>query len=318
MKLDHRSGRSPSQQRRGQDERGPRGGRSLPRRSRPLGYALVAPLVVLVSVLGLYPTALTAVQSFFTNNALLPGDHTGGLVNFRTLFSDPNVRASVYNTLWYVLFGTVLSVAFGTCIALLLQKKFRGRGFVLACVMLPWALPPLVEGVIWQWIYDPTFGVLNFVLRQLGLISQYHVWLGTNHIQTLFLTSLVQVWQITPLSALLVLAALQSIPAELPEASLVDGATTWQHIRHITLPLIRPGLAVTTVEAIVMTLNIFDQVYVLNANATTANSLMGEAYDVSFQQLNFGEGYALSLLATVITVVLALGALKVLYRKVEY
>jgi multiple sugar transport system permease protein len=275
-------------------------------------------LLLLVLALGLYPTVLTSIEAFFTNNALLPGVHNAGLQNFQVLFDNPNVRESLVNTGWYVLFGTVITVVLGTGMALLLQKKFRGRGLVLACIMLPWALPALVEGVVWQWIYDPTFGVLDFVLKHIGLIHTYQVWLGINRLETIFLTSVVQIWQITPLAALLVLAGLQTIPIELSEAARVDGASWWQNARHVTLPLVRPALAVATVQALVITLNIFDQVYVLNAGATTANSIMGQAYEITFQQLDFGQGYALSLLATVVTVGLSLGALKLIYRKVEY
>jgi multiple sugar transport system permease protein len=159
---------------------------------------------------------------------------------------------------------------------------------------------------------------LNSILKSLHLVSQYQLFIGTRQIESILLTSLVQVWQITPLATLLVLASLQSIPGEVYEAARVDGAGWWQVIRRITLPLIRPGLAIAAVEALVLSLNIFDQVYVLNAGATTASSVMSVTYFTTFQGLNFGQGYALSLLATVVTVVLSLGALKLLYRKITF
>jgi multiple sugar transport system permease protein len=126
------------------------------------------------------------------------------------------------------------------------------------------------------------------------------------------------VWQITPLAAILVLASLQSIPGELYEAASVDGATSLQSLWRITLPLVRPGLAIAAVEGLIMSLNIFDQVYVLNAGASTASSLMSQTYEIAFQNLNFGQGYALSLLATVTTIVLSLLTVKLIYRKVEF
>ena len=140
-----------------------------------------------------------------------------------------------------MIFGVVLSVALGVYFGLLLQRNFRGRGIVLALMVLPWALPGVVEGVIWSWIYDPTFGVLNSTLKTLGVIHNYQLWVGTHQVQTIFFISLVQVWQITPLAAILVLASLQAIPSELYEAADVDGANSWQSIKRITLPLIRPG-----------------------------------------------------------------------------
>ena len=283
-----------------------------------MGYAMVAPLLVFILALALYPTVLTTIDAFMHIDALTPPNHFAGFGNFTAIFSNPEIRQSFENTGWYVLFGVMLTLVLGTAFGLLLQRRFRGRGVVLAIVILPWALPGVVEGVIWSWIYDPTFGVLNSVLKSLHLLSQYQLFIGTRQIESILLTSLVQVWQITPLATLLVLASLQSIPGEVYEAARVDGAGWWQVIRRITLPLIRPGLAIAAVEALVLSLNIFDQVYVLNAGATTASSVMNMTYFITFQGLNFGQGYALSLLATVVTVLLSLGALKVLYRKVTF
>lgn len=279
---------------------------------------MVAPLLVFIGALALYPTVLTAYGAFVHNDALDPPTRFTGLGNFQTVFNNPQVRQALVNTGIYVVFGVVLSVALGVFFAVLLQRRFRGRGIVLALMVLPWALPGVVEGVIWSWIYDPTFGVLNSTLKATGVISNYQLWIGIHQIQSIFFISLVQVWQITPLAAILVLASLQAIPGELYEAASVDGATSWQSIKRITLPLVRPGVAIAVVEGLVMSLNIFDQVYVLNAGATTATSLMNQTYDITFQDLNFGQGYALSLLATVTTIVLSLLAVRVIYRKVEF
>jgi multiple sugar transport system permease protein len=283
-----------------------------------LPYAMVAPLLVFIGALALYPTIKTAYGAFIHDDALDPPNHFAGFGNFQDVFNNSQVRDSLLNTGIYVIFGVVLSVGLGVFFGLLLQRKFRGRGVVLALMVLPWALPGVVEGVIWSWIYDPTFGVLNSGLKTVGVIHNYQLWIGTHQLETIFFISLVQVWQITPLAAILVLASLQSIPSELYEAADVDGAAAWQSIKRITLPLIRPGIAIAVVEGLVMSLNIFDQVYVLNAGATTGSSLMTETYQITFGNLNFGDGYALSLLATVTTIALSLLAVKVIYRKVEY
>jgi multiple sugar transport system permease protein len=134
---------------------------------------------------------------------------------------------------------------------------------------------------------------------------------------TITLIELVQVWQIVPLSALLILAALQLIPGELYEAAAIDGATPWRAFRKVTLPLARPGIAVAMVQAVIVTLNVFDQPYVLNGAASTGASLTMETYYISFQNLNFGQGYALSLFIAVVTVVISLAIVRVVYRKVE-
>ncbi|MDQ1530176.1 MAG: hypothetical protein QOE37_281, partial [Microbacteriaceae bacterium] len=124
--------------------------------------------------------------------------------------------------------------------------------------------------------------------------------------------------QITPLSTLLVLAALQNIPGDLYEAAELDGATGWGAFRRITLPLARPGIAIAMVQAVIATLNIFDQPYVLNGAASTGASVTEQTYFVSFQNLDFGQGYALSLLITVVTIIVSLGVVRLVYRPVEF
>jgi multiple sugar transport system permease protein len=286
-------------------------------RRRMLPYILISPLVVFIGALSFVPTADTTVEAFFRVMPLDPPTRFTGLGNFRELFTNPVILTSWVNTAVYVAIGVVLSVVLGTAIAVALRNRFRFRGVVLAIVILPWALPAVVEAVIWNWIYNPTFGVLNSALHTAHLIGGYHVWLGLERWQTIFLIEIVQVWQITPLSVVIILAALQSIQPDLYEAARVDGAGPVEMFRRISLPLIRPALAVATVEALVLSLNIFDQVYILNGIAPLGSSIMLQTYVTTFSDLNFGGGYALSLLVTLATAVLSMGALALLYRRAE-
>jgi multiple sugar transport system permease protein len=286
-------------------------------RGRMLPYILLSPLVVFIGALSFVPTADTAVEAFFRVMPLDPPNRFVGLGNFRALFADSAITTSWINTAAYVVVGVVLSVVFGTAIAVALKRRFRFRGVILALVILPWALPAVVEAVVWSWIYDPTFGVANSALHSVHLIGGYHVWLGLNRWLTILLIEIVQVWQITPLSALVILAALQSVPLDLYEAARVDGAGPVQAFWRISLPMIRPALAVCTVEALVLSLNIFDQVYILNGIAPLGSSVMLQTYITTFENLNFGGGYALSLLMTLATALLSVAALALLYRRPE-
>jgi multiple sugar transport system permease protein len=286
-------------------------------RGRMLPYILLSPLVVFIGALSFVPTADTAVEAFFRVMPLDPPTKFVGLGNFRALFADSAITTSWINTAAYVVVGVAASVVFGTAIAVALKRRFRLRGVILALVILPWALPAVVEAVIWSWIYDPTFGVANSALHSAHLIGGYHVWLGLNRWLTIALIEIVQVWQITPLSALVILAALQSIPLDLYEAARVDGAGPVQAFWRISLPMIRPALAVCTVEALVLSLNIFDQVYILNGIAPLGSSVMLQTYVTTFENLNFGGGYALSLLMTLATALLSVAALALLYRRPE-
>src|SRR6202050_788058 len=282
-----------------------------------LPYILLSPLVVFIGALSFVPTVDTTVEAFFRVSPLNPPTQFTGLGNFRALFASSAVNGAWVNTAVYVVIGVALSVVLGTVIALALRQRFRFRGIVLALVILPWALPAVVEAVVWSWIYDPTFGVMNSALHSAHLIGGYHVWLGLSRWLAIGLVEIVQGWAIQALSALIILAALQAIPTDLYEAARVDGAGPLQAFRRISLPLIRPALAVCAVEALVLSLNIFDQVYILNGIAPLGSSVMLQTYVTTFENLNFGGGYALSLLVTLATAVASMGMLALLYRRTE-
>ena len=285
-------------------------------RSALLPYALVAPVTVFIIGLALVPAVFTVIQSFYRVDALDPPTRFTGFGNFVRLAHDKAVVGSIGNTGMYVVVGTLLSTVLGIGAAVVLQKPFRGRSLVIAVLILPWALPGVVEGILWTGIFDSNAGLVN------GLLASFHlggsdVLLGQNRLLTITLIELVQVWQITPLSALLVLAGLQLIPGELYEAAEIDGCSAWSAFLRITLPLARPGIAVAMVQAVIATLNVFDQPYVLNGAANTAASVTMQTYFISFQDLDFGEGYALSLLITIVTLLVSLIVVGGVYRRVE-
>jgi len=283
-----------------------------------LPYLLILPLLLFIIILGLYPTLLTFIDSFIHIDPLSPPQHFVGLQNYLDIFADSDVTTSWINTGFYVLFGVTLSTLLALVMAISMGSNFWGRAVILAILILPWALPGVVEGIIWSWMYDPAYGVLNSVLKSLHLISHYQLWISGNRALSIFFIELVQVWQITPLSTVLILASLQSIPNDVYEAATVEGASAWRKLRAITLPLIRPGLTVAVVQALIQCINVFDQAYVLNANALTGRSIMLQTYLTTFQNLNFGQGYALSFLVTAVTMIISLGILRFLYRQTEY
>jgi multiple sugar transport system permease protein len=282
-----------------------------------LPYLLVAPVMIFIAGLALVPAVWTVVQSFFRVDALDPPTRFDGFGNFVRLARDDAVVGSVGNTAYYVVVGVALSTVLGIAMAVVLQRPFRGRSWVIAVLILPWALPGVVSGILWTGIFDPNAGLINSVLSTLHLSDGTAVLLGQNRLLTITLIELVQVWQITPLSVLLILAVLQLIPNDLYEAAEIDGCSGWGAFRRITLPLARPGIAVTMVQAVIATLNVFDQPYVLNGAATTGASVTMQTYFISFGDLDFGKGYALSLMITLVTLVISLGVVRLVYRRVE-
>jgi multiple sugar transport system permease protein len=283
-----------------------------------LPYALISPLILFVICLALTPAAFTAVSAFFRVQPLNPPTAFSGLENFRDIIENQEVMSSLVNTFYYIIIGVTLSTILGIFFAVTLHRGFKGRSILIAVLILPWALPGVVSGILWTGIWDANIGVLNSILKSLHIISEYQVFLGQNKLLTILAIELVQVWQITPLSTILVLAVLQNIPDEIYEAAIIDGSTGAKAFRYITLPLIRPGIAIAVVQAIIATLNIFDQPFILNGAASTGNSLAMQTYAVSFQNLNFGQGYALSLLITLFTLFTSVVVAKFIYKKVEY
>jgi len=300
------------------------GGPQPPNTKRPrrrvdlLPYVLVTPLALFIVGLALIPAGFTIVESFFRIQELNPPDKFTGLGNFERLFSNDAIRASIGNTGLYVLIGVTISTVLAIMMATTLQHKFAGRSILIAILILPWALPGVVEGIVWGSMWDSNTGFFNSLLTSVHLISHYQVFLGQNRLLTIFAIELVQVWQITPLSTLLVLASLQNIPGELYESAKLDGCSSAKIFRWITLPLARPGVTIAMVQAVIVTLNVFDQPYILNGAATTGASVTMQTYFVSFQNLDFGEGYALSLLITAVTLLVSFVVLKLVYRPVEF
>ena len=283
-----------------------------------LPYALVTPLALFIISLALIPAVFTIVASFFKDQALNPPVRFNGFENFVNLFNDAGVLSSMGNTVIYVLVGVILSTVLAVFFAVILRKKFLGRSLLIAVLILPWALPGVVNGIIWSNIWDSNTGLVNSLLTSMHLIDTYQVFLGQNKFMTILAIEMVQVWQITPLSTLLVLASMQNIPDELYEAASLDGGSPWKVFWSVTLPLTAPGITIAMVQAVIATLNIFDQPYILNGAASTGASLTMQTYFISFQNLDFGQGYALSLIITIVTLVLSLGILKLVYRPVEY
>jgi multiple sugar transport system permease protein len=179
---------------------------------------------------------------------------------------------------------------------------FRGRGFVLAVLILPWALPSVVSGVLWRRVFDPDNGMLNSVLLQLHVISQPHVWLASGRGAIIYIT-LVHVWGVLPLISLIFLAGLQSIPEEVYSASAVDGAGPWRQFRYVTLPLLRPSVAIALTVGTLLAISIFDEIYVLNGTALNTRSILIQVYNTTFVTADFAHGTALAFLLAAVTAV---------------
>lgn len=249
-----------------------------------------------------YPAFITLMDSFKSINLMKPNDiKFVGFANYIELLDDPTVLRTARNSSLYLTFSIIGEIMGGLLIALVLKNKFKGRGLILAAVILPWALPPVVNGVIWKWIYDPSYGVLNDILLHLGFISDYQVWLGKTHL-SLLLVTLVHIWKMIPLVAVILLAQLQTISDELYEAAQIDGANRLRSFWHITLPLLKPAIAIALTQSTFAAINLFDEIFVLTGTALDTRSILVQNYLTAFRNLELGLGMSLSLIITVVTI----------------
>lgn len=260
-----------------------------------LGLFMAMPIIILMGILVFWPLLMTFWDSVHRVDPMRFGTPFVGLHNYLSLFTDSDVRGAAFNTAVYVVIAVVVETTGGIAAALLLNQLGRARKWVLAAVILPWALPPVVNSIIWLWIYNPSYGVLNGLLRMLGLIAQNHVWFNGRW-TALLLIALVHIWRMLPITAVIVLAGLQSIPQELYEAARIDGAGALHRFRCITLPLIGGSLAIAMTQSTVLAFNLFDEAWILNGSSGDTRTLMIQVYMSAFQDLHFSYGMALSVL----------------------
>ena len=287
--------------------------------SSPFAFLLNAPGLIVIVVLVGYPIAYSAWVSLHKYSLKRPRVFDlVGLANYLTILQSDEFWSALWITVVFTTLVVMLVSAIGLLISLLLNEEFPGSGLVRALILLPWAIPPVVNGLMWQWIYDSKVGALNGILVGLGLISEYRGWLS-NPTSALLALVWADVWNMVPLAVILLLAALQRIPAELYDAARVDGGGALQHFRYITLPWLAQPLLIVLILQTMSAIRAFDIIYVLTAGGpgTATTTLSWKTYLTTFDSLDFGMGNAYAYTISLITFALALVYFRVLYRKGE-
>ncbi len=230
-----------------------------------------------------------------------------GFENYLRLLSDKAVGGALVNTIYFAAIEVGAVTGLGLLVALLLDHPMaRWSGFRVL-LLLPWAIAPVANAVLWKWIYHSNYGILNTILLQLGLIDTNVTWLGDAFL-ALNMILIVDIWKSTPFIAILLLAALQNIPNGLYRAARMDGANAWQRFRHVTLPSLKTALAIAIILQTIWSLRIFDLIYVLTkggpADGTVVMNFL--AYRVTFNFLKFGYGAAMANVIFLTSLVLAI------------
>jgi ABC-type sugar transport system permease subunit len=295
----------------------------LQRRMRQEGWMallLLIPSLIVVFGIVIYPLLRTLWTSFFAVDSPFPGHYPFvGLGNYRRTFSNPDFWAAIRRTGYFTVVSTFLELGFGVLIGLLLNVPFRGRWIMRSLVVLPWALPTIVNATMWRWIFNPEYGALNALLTQLHLMSHYRSWLGSPFL-ALNMVIVADVWKNTPLAAFLFLAGLQTIPQDLYEAARVDGAGAVRSFFKITLPLLLPTILIILVVRTIEAFKVFDIIYVMTRGgpANGTQTIAFYAYLQAFSNQLFGYGASLAYVIALFILAFALFYVRLLRREVEF
>lgn len=277
-------------------------GKSLRNSRRPKGRGLLwfaLPAIVLYGMVLIYPTLAGAALAFTNSKGGKRADFIG-LANFQQLLADQGAIRSVWNTVLLTVSMVIVQTTLALMLSLGLHQKLKLRGALRTVFFLPFILPPLIVGVLWQFLYNPG-GPIDSVLAGVGLDSLTRLWLGSTSV-ALWSVIVALIWQNTGFSIVVYLAALEEVPAELFEASAIDGANGWRTFWYITRPMLGPATTINITLTMVGALKIFDQIFVMTNGgpgvATQVLSLV--TYEQSFVLGNWGYGSAIALVLTMI------------------
>lgn len=272
---------------------------------------LLLPFLVFITIFMAYPLAYSA---WLTLNDIELTDLKPtfiGLGNWLRLTSDPVFVTSTINTMIFLLLEVAISIPIGLGLALLVNENFKGRSILRASLLLPWATPPIVMAVMFDFIFSDTFGVVNYLIQSLHIVSQPIEFFANPQLALVMLV-LTASWKNIPLFAFIFLSALQNIPAEIVESAKVYNAGTFSRFRHITFPYLKPTMAVNSILAAILSVQVFDIVIGITNGGPGRSTymLLFLAYLTSFPFLHLGYGATMAYVVAIIAVVFAFAVLR--------
>ena len=274
-----------------------------------LAWWLVLPAVGTILLVALFPLGWTLWESVHLHDLRMPwlGRPFVGLDQYIEALGDPRFWSSLGHTVFFATVSVSLELGLGLVLALAMNRAYRGRGLVRAAILVPWAIPTVVAGLVWRFMFEGRTGIVNVALVGLGILPEPLVWFihaGTAWVPVI----LADVWKTTPFVALLLLAGLQNIDASLYEAARIDGASAWRQFRHVTLPLLKPAILVALIFRTLDAFRVFDLIYALTGGGpgTSTEPISLYTFNALLQMLRFGYGSALSIIVFLVTFGLAM------------
>jgi ABC-type sugar transport system permease subunit len=274
--------------------------------SRVEGWLYVAPAVILAGLLILYPFGYNLWLSLLNRSARRVGSFVG-LDNYVRLLGDLGFYAAAGRTLAWTVGVVAGQVLLGLALALLLNRTFPGRGFIRASLLIPYALSTVTVVFVWKWLLNDINGIVSLTLMSVGLTDSPVVFLATP-LSAMLTVMVVAIWQATPFTVLVILAGLQSVPAELYDAARVDGGGRWTEFRHVTLPQLRPVLTTIVLIKAIWTFNWFDLIWIYTGGgpADATRTLAVAVYDEGFRRFRFSEAATIGVMMLICVAFLAL------------
>lgn len=264
-----------------------------------LAWAFVTPALLLIAIIAVFPLLYTLWESLHGHDLRLPwtGKPFVGLDNYGQAVTDGRFWAAFRHTAIFTIGAVSLELFFGLLLALALNESYRGRGVIRAAVLIPWAIPTVVAALVWNFMFQPV-GITNETLQAVGLLGDDPLAWFNSAVTAWVPVILSDVWKTTPFVALLLLAGLQNIDDSLYEAARIDGASKWQQLLRVTLPLLKPTIVVALLFRVLDAFRVFDLVYVLTGGGpgTSTEPLAQYTFNTLLQNLNFGYGAAQSVL----------------------
>jgi trehalose/maltose transport system permease protein len=297
--------------------RPPRRAGSREAADRRFGYLLVAPTVILLLAVTAYPLIANLWNSFHFDNLSygnMPHKFVGGQ-NYTSLFrSSSGWVAALERTLTFTAVTIVFDIVVGLCLALMMHRKFRGRGLLRASILIPWAVPTVVSAMLWKTMFDPRAGFVDYFLGAIHPAWSSLTWLNASVWRSWAAIFVADSWKNIPFVAIILLAGLQIIPNEVYEAARIDGASAWQTFRRVTLPMLKPALVVALIFRTLQALLVFDVIYIMTGGGpgTSTETLSFLNYQTFIINTDFGVGGAISVLLLVIALVISAGYVRFL------
>lgn len=283
------------------------------------GILLAVPALLAVFILVFIPFINSLLLSFQRHDLARPqNDAFIGLGNYINLLVDPRYLGSLKASAIFSLVSVAFEIVLGIGIALVLNKAFIGQGFVRGLIILPWAMPAVVNAAMWKWIFNADYGALNALVTQLGIVQEYQIWLA-HPVSAMALLILANVWKETAFTAILVLAALQGIPDVFYESARVDGASTWRQFLHITLPMIAPVIMVAGLLQIIWGFHHpFELAYIITGGGpySTTELIPLRIYAQTFRSLRFGYGASIAYLTSLLLMIPAIFYIRYAYKRI--